>query len=98
MSQMNNESHIDRYVRITNRERFLIVRALSLLEHSCETLGFAYDGLNTTPELMELYRISDVFCEENWLIGHNINNDKVKRIPTPEDYQEGGRNGTDHAD
>lgn len=95
---MTDDKYVDRYVRITNRERFLIVRALSLLAKACDDLGVAYDGLNTTPELMELYRISDVFCEENWIIGHNINNDKVKRIETPEEYKEGGRNGTDHAD
>lgn len=74
---MNDDKHVDRYVRITNRERFLIVRALSLLEHSCDTLGVAYDGLHITQELSELYRISEVFCEENWLTGHNILTDKV---------------------
>lgn len=82
--EMNDDKHVDRYVRITNRERFLIVRALSLLKHYCEALEFAYDGLNTTPELMELYRISDVFCEENWIIGHNINTDKVVSVETME--------------
>lgn len=74
---MTDDKHVDRYVRITNRERFLIVRALSLLEHSCEILGFAYDGLHITQELSELYRISEVFCEENWLVGHGILTDKV---------------------
>lgn len=74
---MNDDKHVDRYVRITNRERFLIVRALSLLEHACDTLGVAYDGLHITRELSELYRISEVFCEENWLTGHNILTDKV---------------------
>lgn len=74
---MTDDKHMDRYVRITNRERFLIVRALSLLEHACDTLGVAYDGLHITQELSELYRISEVFCEENWLVGHNILTDKI---------------------
>lgn len=103
MSQMNddrlnNDRHVDRYVRITNRERFLIVRALSFLEDACDTLGVADEHGRTTPRMKELIALSRIFCEENWLIGRNINTDKVKRIPTPEDYQEGGRNGTDHAD
>ena len=77
---MNNDKHVDRYVRITNRERFLIVRALSLLEHSCDTLGVAYDGLRITRELSELYKLSEIFCEENWLIGRDILTDKVLSV------------------
>ncbi len=78
--EMNDDKHADRYVRITNRERFLIVRALSLLEHSCEMLGFEYDGLHITQELSELYRISEVFRDENWLVGRNILTDKVLSV------------------
>ena len=81
---MTDDKHVDRYVRITNRERFLIVRALSLLEHSCDTLGVAYDGLHITQELSELYRISVVFSEENWLIGRDILTDKVKAVEEQE--------------
>lgn len=66
---MNDDKHVDRYVRITNRERFLIVRALSLLEHSCDTLGVAYDGLHITQELSELYRISEVSARRIGLPG-----------------------------
>jgi hypothetical protein len=81
---MTDDKHVDRYVRITNRERFLIVRALSLLEHACDTLGVAYDGLNTTPQKAELYWLSVVFSEENWLIGRDILTDKVLSVQAME--------------
>lgn len=52
---MTDESHVDRYVRITNRERFLIVRALSLLANACDDLGIAYDEYGRmTPCMKEL--------------------------------------------
>lgn len=81
---MNDDRHVDRYVRITNRERFLIVRALSLLGNACDTLGVAYDGLNTTPQKAELYWLSVVFSEENWLIGRDILTDKVLSVQAME--------------
>lgn len=81
---MNDDRHVDRYVRITNRERFLIVRALSLLENACDTLCVAYDGLNTTPQKAELYWLSVVFSEENWLIGRDILTDKVLSVQAME--------------
>ena len=81
---MTDDKHVDRYVRLTNRERFLIVRALSLLENACDTLGVAYDGLNTTPQKAELYWLSVVFSEENWLIGRDILTDKVKAVEEQE--------------
>ena len=81
---MTDDKHVDRYVRLTNRERFLIIMALSILEHSCESLGFAYNGLHIRPELQELYRLSDVFCEENWLVGRDILTDKVVSVETME--------------
>lgn len=84
MSEMNDDRHVDRYVRITNRERFLIVRALSLLENACDTLCVAYDGLNTTSQKAELYWLSVVFSEENWLIGRDILTDKVVSVETME--------------
>lgn len=99
MSQMTDDKHVDRYVRITNRERYLIVRALSVLKDAYYTMGIAYDEPEClTPGIKDVIALSRVFCEENWIIGHNINTGKVKRIETPEEYQEGGRNGTDHAD
>lgn len=64
---MSDNNHVDRYVRITNRERFLIVRALSLLEDACDTLGLACDEYGrTTPRMKELIGLAQVFCEENW--------------------------------
>lgn len=81
---MNDDRHVDRYVRITNRERFLIVRALSLLGNACDTLGVAYDGLNTTPQKAELYWLSVVFSEENWFIGRDILTDKVLSVQAME--------------
>ena len=63
---MTDNKHVDRYVRLTNRERFLIVRALSLLEHSCDTLGVAYEHGRTTLRMKELIALGQVFCEENW--------------------------------
>lgn len=77
---MTDDIHVDRYVRLTNRERFLIARALSLLADACDALGVAYDGLNTTPQKAELYWLSVVFSEENWFIGRDILTDKVKAI------------------
>jgi hypothetical protein len=81
---MTDDKHVDRYVRITNRERFLIVRALSLLAKACDDLGIAYDGLNTAPQKAELYWLSVVFSEENWLIGRDILTDKVVSVETME--------------
>ena len=83
---MNDDKHVDRYVRITNRERFLIVRALSLLKTSCETLQFAYRWWDTPPELQELYKLSYIFCEENWLVEQKISTpSKVKGIEENDD-------------
>lgn len=83
MSQMTDDKHVDRYVRLTNRERFLIVRGLSLLKDAC----YIEDGC-VMPHMKELIALCNVFCEENWLIGRNINTNKVKRIETPEAYRE----------
>lgn len=74
---MTDDKHVDRYVRLTNRERFLIVRALSFLADACDTLGVAYEYGRTTPRMKELIALGQVFCEENWLTGHNILTDKV---------------------
>lgn len=64
---MTDDKHVDRYVRITNRERFLIARALSLLEDACDTLGVAYDEYGrTTERRKEVVTLECVFCEENW--------------------------------
>lgn len=84
---MNDDKHVDRYVRITNRERFLIVRGLSFMADACDTLGVAYDGLNTTPQKAELYWLSVVFSEENWLIGRDILTDKVKAVEEQDNEQ-----------
>lgn len=68
MSLMNDESHIDRYVRITNRERYLIVRALSVLKDAYYTMGIAYDEPEClTPGIKDVIALSRVFCEENWI-------------------------------
>lgn len=75
---MNDDKHADRYVRITNHERFLIVRALSILENAWESVAFAYDGWNTIQSARDLFELRNTFCEENWLIGRGINSDKVK--------------------
>lgn len=95
---MNDDKHVDRYVRITNRERFLIEYALSLLE--------AYDKYGRSlPHTKEVIALSCVFCEENWIKEYYIrhankvvsvqtmwkgDDDDVKRIGTREEYQEGG--------
>lgn len=92
---MNDDKHVDRYVRITNRERFLIVRALSLLGNACDTLGVAYDGLNTTPQKAELYWLSVVFSEENWLIGRDILTDKVLSVQAMEQENDGREQDND---
>lgn len=64
---MTDNKHVDRYVRITNRERFLIKHALSLLENACHTLGVAYDKYGRAlPHMKEVISLSCVFCEENW--------------------------------
>lgn len=55
---MTDDKHVDRYVRITNRERFLIARALATMELACETMG---------RETSELRQMQYVFCEENWM-------------------------------
>lgn len=69
----DNDKYVDRYVRITNRERFLIVRALSLLENACDTLGVAYDEYGrTTERRKELITLGCVFCEENWMRDYPI--------------------------
>lgn len=82
---MNDDKHVDRYVRITNRERFLIVRALSLLENACDTLGVAYDGYGrTTPCMKEVVALGCVFTRENWLIGRDILTNKVVSVETME--------------
>lgn len=64
---MTDDKHVDRYVRITNRERFLIERALYLLENACDALGVAYDEYGRrTQRSKELIALGQVFCEENW--------------------------------
>ncbi len=63
---MTDDKHVDRYVRITNRERFLIARALSILADTCDTLGVAYEHGRATPRMKELIGLGQVFCEENW--------------------------------
>lgn len=103
---MNDDRHVDRYVRLTNRERFLIEHALSLLENACHTLGVAYDKYGRAlPHTKEVIALSCVFCEENWIKEYYIrhankvvsvqtmwkgDDDDVKRIGTREEYQEGG--------
>lgn len=79
---MTDDRHVDRYVRITNRERFLIVRALSLLENACETLGVAYDGYGrTTPCMKEVVALGCVFTRENWMEEYPIRHaNKVKAV------------------
>lgn len=82
MERMNDDRHVDRYVRITNRERFLIVRALSLLESACDTLGIAYDEYGrTTERRKEVVTLACVFCEENWKKEYPIRHaDKVVSV------------------
>lgn len=87
---MNDDRHVDRYVRITNRERFLIVRALSLLMDACDTLGVAYEHGRTTPRMRELIGLAQVFCEENWRVEYPIYISKVLSVQTME-----GRDGAD---
>lgn len=76
---MTDDKHVDRYVRLTNRERFLIVRGLSLLKEAC----YIEDGC-VLPHMKELIALGQVFCEENWLIGRDILTDKVKAVEEQE--------------
>lgn len=69
---MTDDKHVDRYVRITDRERFLIARGLSLLADTCDILGVAYEHGRTTPRMKELIGLAQVFCEENWRVGYPI--------------------------
>lgn len=72
----DNDKCVDRYVRITNRERFLIVRALSLLENACDTLGVAYDEYGrTTPCMKEVIALGQVFTRENWMKDYKMSFD-----------------------
>lgn len=90
---MNDDRHVDRYVRITNRERFLIVRGLSLLANACDDLGVAYDGDEFTERMKELIALSRVFCEENWKKEYPIYLSKIVSIQTME--QKGEKDGVD---
>lgn len=74
---MTDDKHVDRYVRITNRERFLIVRALVTMEVACETMGH---------ETSELRQMQYMFCEENWIRDRPIRHaNKVKAIEEQDD-------------
>lgn len=81
---MNDDKHVDRYVRITNRERFLIEHALSLLENACHTLGVAYDKYGRAlPHTKEVIALGCVFCEKNWEKEHYIlHSNKVVSVQT----------------
>ena len=82
---MTDDKHVDRYVRITNRERFLIVRGLSFLADACDTLGVAYEYGRTTPRMKELIALGLVFCEENWKKEYPIRYaNKVKAVEEQE--------------
>ena len=96
MGPMNDDRHVDRYVRITNRERFLIVRALSLLEDACNTLGVAYDKYGRAmPHTKEVIALGFVFCEENWKKEYPIRHaNKVVSVQTIE-KREGQKDGAD---
>jgi hypothetical protein len=87
---MNDESHIDRYVRITNRERYLIVRALSVLKDAYYTMGIAYDEPEClTPGIKDVITLSRVFCEENWMKECTIRHaNKVVSVETMEQDDE----------
>lgn len=86
---MNDDRHVDRYVRLTNRERFLIVRALSLLKDACYTMGIAYDEHKCVmPHMKEVIALSRVFCEENWIKEYYIRHaNKVVSVQTMWDTQ-----------
>ena len=82
---MTDNRHVDRYVRITNRERFLIVRGLSFLADACDTLGVAYEHGRTTLRMKELIALGQVFCEENWKKEYPIRYaNKVKAVEEQE--------------
>ncbi len=83
---MTDDRHVDRYVRITNRERFLIARALSFLADACDTLGVAYEYGRATPRMKELIALGQVFCEENWRVEYPIRYpNKVKAVEEQDD-------------
>lgn len=85
MNPMNDDKHVDRYVRITNRERFLIVRALSLLANACDDLGIAYDeNGRMMPRMKELIALCQVFCEEHWKKEYPIYLSKIVSVQTME--------------
>lgn len=83
---MTDDIHVDRYVRLTNRERFLIVRALSLLKDACYTIGIAYDEHKCVmPHMKEVIALSRVFCEENWKKEYHIRyENKVRAVEEQE--------------
>lgn len=86
---MTDDKHVARYVRITNRERFLIVRGLTLLADACDTLGVAYEYGRTTPRMKELIGLGQVFCEENWRKEYPIRYpNKVLSVETIETREE----------
>lgn len=83
---MTDDRHVDRYVRLTNRERFLIVQGLSFLADACDTLGVAYEHGRTTPRMKELIALGQVFCEENWKKEYPIRYaNKVKAVEETDD-------------
>lgn len=82
--EMNDDKHVDRYVRITNRERFLIARGLSFLADAC----YIGDGC-VLPQLKELIALGQVFREENWKKEYPIRYaNKVKAVEEKDDERE----------
>lgn len=69
---MIDYEHCDRFVHITNEERFVIVRALGLLQLACD-MTKDHDFVRRVSDL------SNVFCEENWHCRFWPNTDKVRR-------------------
>ena len=83
---MTDDRHVDRYVRITNRERFLIVRALSLLANACDDLGIAYDeDGHMTPCMKELIALAQSFSEEHWKKEYPLYISKVRAVEEQDD-------------
>ena len=83
---MTDDKHVDRYVRITNRERFLIVRGLSLLADACDDLGIAYDEEGRmTPCMKELIALAQSFSEAHWKKEYPLYLSKVKAVEENDD-------------
>lgn len=76
-------THEDRIVLITNDERFMIVRALGILENAISVLepvlsveeGVSYDSYKQS-----IRELANVFCEENWMPQYHINSYKVRPL------------------